>query len=81
MVKVVIKSRTSKIKSKDADWNAERDAVRALSALSQSVAFRETKAANIPVTYVSGDVIIREHNGVKTVIGKATPRVKVVISK
>lgn len=81
MVKVIIKSRTSRVQSKDAEWNAERKAVRAMSAVGQSVAFRETKAANIPVTYLSGNDIVREHNGKTTVIGHAAPRIKVRSSK
>ena len=81
MVKIVIKSRTSIVKSRDAEWNAERKAVRAMSDVGQSVAFRETKAANIPVTYVSGNVIIREHNGKTTIIGHTAPRIKVRSSK
>lgn len=80
MVKVNIKN-PARVKSNDAEWNAERKAVRALSSSKQCVAFRETKAANMPVTYVSCNVIYQEHNGVRKRIGTTDPRVTVVTHK
>ena len=52
-------------------------AVHLVTSEKESFGFRETKAAGIPVTYVSGDVIYREVDGKREVIGHVPPRVKV----
>ena len=76
MVKVITKRATG-LMAKDPSWNKERIAVKSLSAKSESFAFRETKAADIPVTYVSGQSIIQECGGERKVIGEVAPRVKI----
>ena len=76
MVKVIIKKGTGHM-AKDVSWNKERVVVKSLSAQRESFAFRETKAADIPVTYVSGQSIIQECGGKRTVIGEVAPRVKI----
>lgn len=75
MLKVIIRKKGRR--SSDSEWNSERVSMRALSSEKESHAFRETKAANIPVTYVSDGVIYREQNGERVVLGEVAPKVKV----
>ena len=57
--------------------DCESRAVHFVTLEKESIGFRETKAAGIPVTYVSGDVIYREVDDKREVIGHVPPRVKV----
>ena len=72
MVKIVVKRNACSA------LTGERKAIRAISSAKESFAYRETKAANIPVTYVSKGFIVREHNGKVETIGKVAPKVKVI---
>ena len=78
MVKIVVKHGKT---GKDSVWQADRRAVQAVSSSRECHAFRETKAANLPVTYVSKDAIVVEHNGVVSTIGNVAPRVRVAKAK
>lgn len=77
MVKIIVK-KDSKSGSK---LKGERKALKAISSAKESYAYRETKAANIPVTYVSRGVIVKEHNGVVKKIGDVAPKVRIVTIK
>lgn len=77
MVKIVVKNIVKDCKSRS-EWSKERDILKDLSSAKESFAFRETKAADIPVTYVSGGKIYRETKEGRVSIGVLSPDVKVV---
>lgn len=73
MVKVVI----GEYISGDSEWDAERSILMRLSEEKECFDYRETKAAGIPVTYVSGRRIVREVDGKRVCIGRIKGGVKV----
>ena len=81
MVKILLRGSERSWRLRDHAWNAERKAVESLTAEKESHAFRETKAANIPVTYVADGVIYQEADGKCVAIGSVAPRVRVIKKK
>ena len=73
MVKVVMGEHISG----DYEWDAERRILMKLGDEKECFGYRETKAAGIPVTYVSGRRIVREVDGKRVCIGKIKGDVKV----
>lgn len=74
MVKIIVKKDLN-FKSKS---RGERKALAVITSAQESYAYRETKAADIPVTYVSRGLIVKEHNGKIETIGNVAPKVRVV---
>jgi len=81
MVKVVIGKTAMPRNSSDPSWDSERKSVEALVAAKESHAYRETKAARIAVTYVEGQSIFQEKDGVVRRIGRIKPHVKVSVAE
>ena len=83
MVKVVVvnKSGVFSSRSVSAERALEQSAIRKMSSAKESLSYRETVAAKIPVTYVSKGIIVRESNGNTVVLGRSVPSVKVVGTK
>lgn len=81
MVRVVIRKKSANKKAVVPSWDSDRKAVYQVTGEKESHAYRETKAAGIPVTYVSGRRILRESGGECKVIGRVAPRVKVLAGK
>lgn len=83
MVKVVVVKHSGTFSSKkaSAERASEQSAIRKMSSAKESLSYRETVAAKIPVTYVSKGNIVRESNDGTVVLGRSVPSVKVVATK